>query len=201
MRVAVYLRVSTDKQKNENQEQKLIEYCKRKEYTIVAEYRDVISGRSTSRDSRDQLLEAATLGHFDTVLVWKLDRWSRSIRDLYATVDHLTAHNVKFVSATEEIDTNTTAGELLFNILGAVATFERAMLRERIKSGLDRVRSEGKKLGPPVKTTPAQQARIIQMRKDGRSIREVAKTMQLTRSRVEEAIKRNAKQMATPASA
>jgi DNA invertase Pin-like site-specific DNA recombinase len=191
MRAALYLRVSTDRQTTENQMPDLLAYCERNQLTIVRQYADVESGRNNDRVSRAKLLTDAANKEFDIVVVWKLDRWSRNMADCHATVTKLNQSNVKFTSCTEDINTKTASGELMFNMLASFAVFERAMLVQRIKAGLSRTKSEGKKLGPKFSLSTEKCDAVIHHYNLGHSIREIAKLTLVSRGGVEKILKRS----------
>lgn len=193
MKVAIYLRVSTHKQTTDNQDPQLIAYCEKNGFEIVKTYRDTVSGGSNLRKGRDKLFVDAANGEFDAVVVWKLDRWSRSMVDSLTTVQSLLDMGIKFRSVTEQFDTISASGVMHFNILAAFATFERAMMRERICMGMELARSKGKQIGRRIKTTEQETQRILEMRADGRSIREIAKTLRITRGATASALERHAR--------
>jgi len=149
MKVAIYVRVSTSDQHPENQLIALEEYCKLRDWEITEEYTDKISGMKESRPSLDKLMQDARQRKFDIVLVWKLDRLGRSLQHLIQIIQEFKNLEIKFVCKTENIDTTTAQGELIFNIFGAIAQFERQLIVERIKLGLERRKKQGLKLGRP----------------------------------------------------
>jgi DNA invertase Pin-like site-specific DNA recombinase len=146
-RAAIYARVSTDGQNTDNQVLELRSYAERNGWS-VAEYIDHgVSGAKESRPALDRLMTDARLRRFDLVLVWRLDRFGRSLRHIVTALDELHARGVSFVSLNEGIDLSTPAGKLQLHILAALAEFERGRIRERIHAGLSRARSQGKRLG------------------------------------------------------
>jgi DNA invertase Pin-like site-specific DNA recombinase len=148
-RVALYTRVSTaDQHTLPQQLRKLRELAKRRGWRVVREVREVASGRAR-RALRDELVAAARRREIDAVLVWKLDRWGRSVSDLVETLHELDAVGVAFVSLTEAIDMTTPSGRALAGMLAVFAEFERDILRERIREGLERARRDGVHLGRP----------------------------------------------------
>jgi DNA invertase Pin-like site-specific DNA recombinase len=147
MRAAIYARVSTNDQTCENQLRELRSYCETRGLTAT-EYVDAgICGARESRPALDALLKDARRRKFDLLIVWKLDRLGRSLRHLILTLDELHALGVGFVSLTEALDTTTPAGRFQMQILGAVAEFERGMIRERVVTGLARAKAQGVRLG------------------------------------------------------
>src|SRR5436305_12890087 len=149
-RVGLYARVSTtDQQTIPLQIRALREYAVRRGWTIALQVKEVGSGAS-QRQLREKLLEAARRREIDVVLVWRLDRWGRSVADLLATLQELEHLGVGFVSLTEALDLTTPAGRAMAALLAVFAEFEREVLRERTRAGLAHARENGKKLGRPV---------------------------------------------------
>src|SRR6202050_2230944 len=124
-------------------------------------YREKASGGRWDRPELHRLLDQ--LREDDVLVVWKLDRLSRSLRDVLTIMERLTETKAGFRSLTEAIDTTTPAGRMMMQMVGAFAEFERAMLRERTKAGLDSARREGRIGGRRPKLTPQQQAKIRMM--------------------------------------
>src|SRR6202521_1612545 len=136
-RAGLYARVSTnDQQTLPMQSRAMREYAARRGWTIAAQVREVGSG-ATKREAREKLLEAARRREIDVVLVWRLDRWGRSVTDLLATLQELEHLGVGFVSLTEALDLTTPAGRAMAGLLAIFAEFEREILRERVRAGLD----------------------------------------------------------------
>src|SRR6266480_1159381 len=148
-RAGIYARVSTsDQQTIPLQIRALREYAVRRGWTITLQVKEVGSGAS-ERQLREKLLEAARRREIDVVLVWRLDRWGRSVADLLATLQELDHLGVGFVSLTEALDLTTPAGRAMAALLAVFAEFERDILRERVRAGLAHARRNGKKLGRP----------------------------------------------------
>lgn len=150
MRVAIYIRVSTERQANEGfsldaQRKTLSEYCQQHSYTIYNVYADEgISGKDiTHRPAFRALLEDAHQDKFDTVLVWKLTRFTRSLKDLVTACDELEKYNVQLMSYTENIDTSSASGRLIRNMLGVIAQWEREIISENIKVAVAEKASQG----------------------------------------------------------
>jgi DNA invertase Pin-like site-specific DNA recombinase len=137
-RVAIYTRVSTPDQSLEGQEHELLEYAERRGWVVSKVYRDKISGIKDSRPELNRLLSDAARGEFSRAVVWRIDRLGRSVRHLLEVLDTLNKLDIKFVSINEAIDTSTPTGMMIFTVLGAVASFERSILVERIRLGLGR---------------------------------------------------------------
>lgn len=144
-RVALYARVSTvgHGQDPELQLRELRAHCQRQGWDIVREYIDLVSS-AKERPELNELLADAAQEQFDVVLVWKFDRVARSAIELCQTLEHLQRLDVTFTSLTEQIDTATAAGKLVFTVLGAVAEMERALIRERVKAGLRNADAQGR---------------------------------------------------------
>ncbi|MGB8989945.1 MAG: recombinase family protein [Candidatus Sulfotelmatobacter sp.] len=150
-RVALYARVSTSngQQDPEMQLRELREYAKHRELIIVDEYIDRMTGSKDSRPALNRLMADASRRKFDGVLVWKLDRFGRSLRHLVNAIAELEALGVAFISFRDNLDLTTPSGRLMFQIIGAMAEFERALIQERVRAGLRNARAKGKKLGRP----------------------------------------------------
>jgi DNA invertase Pin-like site-specific DNA recombinase len=146
--VALYSRVSTDKQTNVNQQLRLVEYAKQKglEYNL---FEEVESSRK-SRPVKQMMLQKARAGEYDAIVVYKLDRFARSSTELLLDVAELVKKNVGFISLSENLDFTTAAGKLQFQILAAFAEFEREIIRERTIEGLRRSKEQGVKAGRPL---------------------------------------------------
>src|SRR6267143_245210 len=149
-RAGLYARVSTnDQQTLPMQSSAMREYAARRGWTITAQVREVGSG-AAKREAREKLLEAARRREIDVVLVWRLDRWGRSVTDLLTTLQELEHLGVGFVSLTEALDLTTPAGRAMAALLAVFAEFERDILRERVRAGLAHARQNGKRLGRPI---------------------------------------------------
>ena len=149
-RVGLYARVSThDQQTLPLQMRVMREYAVRRGWTIALQIKEVGSG-AAEREMRQKLLDAARRRELDVVLVWRLDRWGRSLVDLVVTLKELAGLGVGFVSLTEALDLTTTAGRAMAGLLSVFAKFEHDILRERIRAGMAEARLNGKHLGRPV---------------------------------------------------
>jgi DNA invertase Pin-like site-specific DNA recombinase len=188
MRVAIYARVSTihNGQDPKTQLLPLREYVQRRSLAVFEEYVDVTSGVKESRPSLDKLLADAKKRKFDAVIVWKLDRLGRSLKHLITLIDEFQALGVQFISYTEGMDTTTPSGKLLFNVIGAIAGFERDLIRERVKAGLERVKSQGKQLGRP--NIVCDDTALKQMHQDGKNMRMISRETGLSLSTVQRRI-------------
>jgi DNA invertase Pin-like site-specific DNA recombinase len=152
LKVGLYARVSTqDQQTLPMQLRALRTYVKQRGWTIVQQIQDVSSGAS-DRPQREHLLHAARRRELDAILVWRLDRWGRSLADLVVTLKELAELGVGFVSLTEALDLTTPTGRALAGLLAVFAEFEREILRERVNAGIANARQEGRPHGPLVTT-------------------------------------------------
>ncbi|HXE08539.1 MAG TPA: recombinase family protein [Acidobacteriaceae bacterium] len=150
LRAALYARVSTnDQQTLPMQNRALRDYAARRGWAIAMQVKEVGSGAS-QRQMREKLIEAARRREIDVVLVWRLDRWGRSVTDLLVTLQELEHLGVGFVSLTEALDLTTPAGRAMAGLLAVFAEFEREVLRDRVRAGLAHARQNGKRLGRPV---------------------------------------------------
>src|SRR6202047_4626627 len=176
-RVAVYSRVSTHHgQDPELQLRELREYCASRGLTIVQEYTDVgYSGSKESRPALNQLMADARRRRFDAVLVWKLDRFGRSLRHLVNALAELEALGLSFISLRDNLDLSTPSGRLMFQIIGAMAEFERSLIQERVKAGMRNARAKGKRLGRP--RADVDETKIKTLRASGASIEQIAQKL------------------------
>jgi DNA invertase Pin-like site-specific DNA recombinase len=154
MDTALYMRVSTVHQKPDLQADGLRRYAKRAGLKIAAEYLDVaVSGRKEGRPQLQALMRAARSHAFDCVLVWKFDRFARSVAHLLNALDEFNHLGIRFVSVQDQVDTESPMGKAMFTIIGAMAELESSLISERVKAGMEAARARGKPLGRP--TTPA----------------------------------------------
>jgi DNA invertase Pin-like site-specific DNA recombinase len=150
----------------------LREYCQRRGWNIVAEYVDAgISGAKEKRPELDRLLTDAHQRSFDSVVVWRFDRFARSVSHLLRALETFSSLGIEFVSLSEQVDTSTPAGKLVFTVLGAVAELERCLIAERVRAGLRNARAKGKRLGRPQSRVDA--VEINRLRGQGASWRAV----------------------------
>lgn len=193
MKVALYLRVSTAEQTVDSQRRELQTYAARHNWDIVAQYEETGSGAGTRRPELERLMGDARAGKFEAVLVWKLDRFGRSLIDLLAKLDQLDTEAVRFIAVSQGIDTDrkNPSAQLLLRVVGAVAEFERELIRERTRSGLKRYRSDyesgkvgatvhsksGKDLPPHRPRKVLDRDRILSLREAGISWRFVSKLL------------------------
>jgi len=187
-RIAVYARVSTNKQSTDSQLLDLRRYTRERGWTIFKEYCDNgVSGRKDSRPALNELMNGAKKRRFDVVLVWRFDRFARSTRHLINALEEFRNLGIDFVSYQENIDTSSPLGSAIFTIISAVAQLERDIIAERVKSGLRRAKENGKKLGRPrVGVDPK---RISELRSQGLSLRSIARETGISRTTVSEIIR------------
>ena len=167
-KVAVYTRVSTQDQHPEMQQKELVEYVKRRGWSLHKIYCDKgVSGAKERRPALDELLEDCRRKRVGIVVVWKFDRFARSLKQLLNALELFRTLDIGFVSCTEAIDTSLPRGEMLFQIIGAIAQWERSLIVERVRTGLEFARSQGKRLGrPPLRElTPEEVAKLRKERK------------------------------------
>ena len=183
LRAGLYARVSTiDQQTLAMQNRAMREYAVRRGWTIALQVREVNSG-AVQREARERLLEAARRREIDVVLVWRLDRWGRSVTDLLTTLQELEHLGVGFVSLTEALDLTTPAGRAMAGLLAVFAAFEREILQERTKAGLAHARQNGKRLGRPA-TAAIHAAEIRKLYRAGVAKAEIARRLQIGRTSV-----------------
>ena len=152
MRVAIYVRVSTDQQTVDNQERELREIAERSDWQVVKVYRDEGISGAKGREDRpafDALCEDAVRREFDMVMAWSVDRLGRSLQDLVTFLSELHSLGIDLFLHKQSINTTTPAGKAMFQMMAVFAEFESAMIRERVMSGLERARAQGKTLGRP----------------------------------------------------
>ena len=178
MRVAVYARVSTanNGQNPEMQLRELREYCEHRGLELTGEYVDGgISGAKDSRPELNRLNADARRRRFDAVVVWKFDRFARSVSHLLRALEEFRSLGIEFVSLSEQVDTSTPTGKMVFTVLGAVAELERSLIAERVRAGLRNARAKGKRLGRPRKIADARA--IIRLRTEGASWRTISSAL------------------------
>jgi putative DNA-invertase from lambdoid prophage Rac len=183
LRAGLYARVSTnDQQTLPMQIRALREYAARRGWTIAMQTREVGAG-AAQRRFREQIMEAARRREIDLVLVWRLDRWGRSVTDLLATLQELEHLGVGFVSLTEALDLTTPTGRAMAGLLAIFAEFEREILRERTLAGLAEARQHGKHLGRPL-TAGLKETEIRKLHRIGVAKAEIARRLGIGRTSV-----------------
>ena len=183
LRAGLYARVSTnDQQTLAMQNRAMREYAAKRGWTIITQVKEVGSG-AAQREMRETLLASARRREIDVVVVWRLDRWGRSVADLVSTLQELQHLGVGFVSLTEALDLTTPAGRAMAGLLAVFAEFEREILRERVRAGLSHARLNGQRLGRP----PSAAHKAIEVRKlhrQGISKSEIARQLAIGRTSV-----------------
>jgi putative DNA-invertase from lambdoid prophage Rac len=181
MKVALYVRVSTDKQTHESQLLELREYCARHKFTNVTEYSDTISGSKFTRVGLDALMQEVRKGKLDLILCYKLDRLGRSLAHLAQICSELESNKVALICTSQGIDTSNSnpAGRLQLNVLMAVAEFERSIIQERVIAGLNAARARGVKLGRKDKSSK-HKMQVMALVANGVKTREIARALQLS---------------------
>ena len=183
LRAGLYARVSTnDQQTLPMQLRALRDYAARRGWAITKQIKEVGSGAS-QRTMREQLIDAARRREIDVVLVWRLDRWGRSVADLLATLQELEHLDVGFVSLTEALDLTTPAGRAMAALLAVFAEFEREVLRERVRAGLAHARQNGKRLGRPL-TAALHADQVRKLGRSGISKSQIARQLNIGRTSV-----------------
>ena len=199
-RVALYARVSMLVGQNpEMQLTELREYAARRGWQVVGEFVDRTSGAKEQRPALNLLMADARQRKFDLIAVWKLDRFGRSLRHLVNALAEFEALGVAFISLRDNLDLGTPAGRLMFQIIGAMAEFERALIRERVRAGLAHARSKGKRLGRPKVVVDA--ARIAALRASGASWRAISERMRVGIGTLYKAVRHRSEKVSSDASA
>jgi len=181
--MGLYARVSThDQQTLPLQIHAMREYAAKRGWSIVAQIKEIGSG-AAQRELRTTLIAAARRREVDAVLVWRLDRWGRFVADLVSTLQELQHLGVGFVSLTEALDLTTPAGRAMAGLLAVFAEFERDILSERVRAGLDHARQQGKRLGRPPSVVH-QSVKARKLHRQGISKSEIARRLQISRTSV-----------------
>jgi DNA invertase Pin-like site-specific DNA recombinase len=155
------------------QTRELVQFATARGWRLVDSYLDLgISGNKDKRPQLDRLMADAHKRRFDIVIVWRFDRFARSVSHLLRALETFQALGIAFVSLSEQMDTTTPTGKMIFTVLGAVAELERSLIVERVRAGLRHARAKGKTLGRPRKTVDT--GRIMALRAEGRSLRAIA---------------------------
>jgi DNA invertase Pin-like site-specific DNA recombinase len=190
IRVGLYARVSThDQQTLPLQIHAMRDFAAKRNWTIAVQIKGVGSG-AAQRELRATLIAAARRREIDVVLVWRLDRWGRSVADLVSTLQELQHLHVDFVSLTEALDLTTPAGRAMAGLLSVFAEFEREILRERVCAGLAHARQQGKRLGrPPLVVHKAVEAQ--KLHQQGSSKSEIARKLEIGRTSVRRLLAQN----------
>ncbi len=187
-RVAVYARVSTKDQSVDMQLNDLERYTRERGFNVFKIYADNgVSGTKETRPALSELMNDAKKRKFDTVLVWRFDRFARSTKHLVTALYEFRNLGIDFISYQENIDTSSPLGEAVFTIISAMNKLERDIMAGRVRGGLRKARANGRRLGRP--SSDIDISKVIECKEQGRSIREIAKEMGMHRSKVERTLK------------
>lgn len=185
MKIGIYARVSTTDQDCSQQLRELREYATARQWDIQGEYVDHgVSGTKDTRPAMNRLMDAARRRAVDAIVVWKIDRWGRSMPGFVSSVQELRSLGVRFIAVTQGIDTdegNPTA-RLMLNLLASFAEFERELIVERTRAGLQRARREGRIGGRP--KLVVNRAKVVQMEADGMTTREIGEELDISAASV-----------------
>lgn len=188
MKAAIYARVSTSNHGQDvgMQTRELRQFCEARGWQVVGEYLDEgISGAKDSRPELNRLMADAHRRKFDAVVCWKFDRFARSVSHLLRALETFDSLGIAFVSLSEQIDTTTPTGKMIFTVLGAVAELERSLIAERVRAGLRNARAKGKRLGRPRVAVDA--AEVARLRASGASWPAIARKMGVSVGKVYQA--------------
>jgi DNA invertase Pin-like site-specific DNA recombinase len=189
-KVALYARVSThDKEQDpENQLIKLRDFVERRGWVVYGEFIDMRSGAQSTRPELDRMLKAAKAHWFDAIVIVRIDRLGRSVRNLHNLLAELQHSGVALICTDQDIDTSNPTGKLLFTVLGAVSELELDLIRDRTKDGLARAKAQGKRLGRP--PNPARTDDILRMRREGLSLRQIGQRLGISHQGVKQRLRR-----------
>ena len=186
-RVAIYGRVSTGEQSVDMQVTELTDYALNRGWHIVDRYLDCgVSGSKESRPALNRLMNDARQRKFDILLVWKIDRFGRSLKHLVNSLEDLENVGVAFVSLRDSLDLSSPAGRLMAQLLGAISEFERSLITERVRAGIRNARSKGRRLGRP--RLEVDNGRIARLRSNGASLRAISEQLGVSLGTVHRAI-------------
>ena len=192
-KVVIYARVSTLDQTVDNQLIELRDHCSKMGWEIVKEYTDEGLSGTLSREKRPALNAMIKDGYrkkFDTVVCWDISRIGRSMKELVLFLSDMKDRGIGICSVRQGFDTSTSMGEIMFQFVGILSSWEREMIRERTLAGLDRAKSEGKILGRRKVTNDTMTAKIIELRNDKKSIREIASEVGVSTATVHRQLKK-----------
>ena len=191
MKAGIYARVSTHDQHTLNMQiEAMKKYAKARDWQIETEIAEIGSGAKDTRPKREELINQAKRRQIDVIVVWKLDRWGRSVNDLFHTLNELNSLGVGFISLTEALDLTTATGRAMAGLLAIFAEFEREILRERVKAGIAHARQKGKTHGRPV-TIKKHETTIKELFASGISKSEIAKQLGIGRTSVRRILNNN----------
>lgn len=187
VRAACYLRVSTQDQSCELQRRECLEFVERRGWTLAGIYEDTgASGTTTKRPQFQAILRDARARKIDVIVVWKLDRWARSLSATVTVLAELQELGCAFVSLRDNLDMSTASGRLFGHLIAAFAEYEAAIIRERVRAGLANARAKGKKLGRP---RERDDDRINHLRAQGLVYATIARRLGITKSAVYRSVK------------
>ena len=180
--IAIYARVSTEKQTTENQLIELRSLCERLGYQIYQEYVDNGISGAKGRDERpalNALLKDASRRRFDMVVCWSIDRLGRSLQNLVEILNELQSLKIDLYFQQQGMDTSTPSGRMIFSVFGAIGEFERNLIRERVIAGQQRAKANGVRLGRPTKMNDGMRNAVKLLRDKGLGIKQIAKQLQI----------------------
>jgi len=183
-KIAIYTRVSRKHQSTDKQIKNLRDYCSRMGYRVYDYYNDVCSGLKDSRNEFNRLMEDVRLKKIDSVMVWKLDRLGRSLQHLLQILQELKNKNIGFISVTQNIDTSTATGKLMFDIIGSFAEFESSLISERVRAGKER-----SKIKQGRKNLKINKYEVMQLKQEGYSLREIGSKLNVSYGTVNNVLK------------
>ena len=199
-KVAIYCRVSTTDQSCSRQERDLLEYAQKAGYSVIGVWKETGSGTKNNRTQRKEVMSLAQARKIDGILVTELTRWGRSTIDLITTLQDLAHWGVSVIATTGlQFDLTTPQGKLIASVMASLAEFERDLVRERVRSGLAAAKAKGKKLGrrPGQRVKADRYApKVLQMVSEGCSYRQIARELNLSKTTVNDIVKRNRDQTA-----
>ena len=191
MKAAIYARVSThDKGQDPDLQLKpLRDYCRQRGFEVADEFVDVgISGSKDRRPELDKLMDLAKKRLIDCVIVWKLDRFGRSLKHLVTALDEFEKLGVSFISYRENLDLTSSTGKLMFHIIAAMAEFERALIVERVKAGIVNARAKGRRVGrKPIDVSTTE--KIFELRNQNLPLRKISEQLKISKSLVHKTLK------------
>jgi DNA invertase Pin-like site-specific DNA recombinase len=180
-RVIIYARVSTKEQNIDMQLTDLRQYAFARKLKVVREYIDYASGAKSDRENYKKLFNDVQKRKTDVVLVWRFDRFARSTKELINALEEFNNLGVDFISYKENIDTSSPAGKILFTMISAFAEFERAIIRERVKAGMEKAKARGVKIGRP-KIPPFTIQKVLEMKENGVDYKKIIKKLKISKS-------------------
>lgn len=185
MKAALYARVSTHDQQTLPLQLKMMRaYARKRRWTVAREVKEIGSG-AKHRPEREELLRAARRRELDVIIVWRLDRWGRSLADLVVTLKELTELGIGFISLNEALDLTTPSGRAMAGMLSVFAEFEREIITERVKAGIVQAREQGKRHGRPATAAQyAQEVKRLYKKGKGLSKKKIAEHLKISRTSV-----------------